>query len=37
MDPFPTALGVAELIRTRKASPLEVLDECLARVDRANP
>lgn len=35
-----TALGVAEaaaLIRTRRVSPVELLDACLARIDRVEP
>jgi amidase len=37
MDEFPTALGLAELIRTKQASPVEVMDDCLARIDKFNP
>ena len=37
MDAFPTTLGLAQLIRSKEASPVEVLEECLARVDRLNP
>src|SRR6516162_5790599 len=37
MDDFPTALGLAELIRTRQVSPVEVMDDCLARMDKFNP
>ena len=37
MDEFPTALGLAELIRTRQVSPVEVMDDCLARMDKFNP
>jgi amidase len=37
MDAFPTALGLALLIRSKEVSPLEVLEEALERVDRLNP
>jgi len=37
VDPFPTALGLALLVRSKEASPVEVLEECLARVDLLNP
>lgn len=37
MDAFPTALDVAAQIRSGEVSPLEWLDECLTRIDRANP
>ncbi len=37
MEAFPTATDLAELIRTRQASPVEVLDDCLDRIDRLNP
>ncbi len=37
LDPFPTALDLARLVRTKQASPVELLDDCLARVDRLNP
>jgi len=37
MDPFVSALEVAALIRDGSASPLEVVDLYLARVDRLNP
>jgi amidase len=37
MDAFPTALGLALLIRSKEASPVEVLEETLERVDRLNP
>ena len=37
MDEFPTTLGTAELIKTKQASPVEVMDECLARIDKFNP
>jgi amidase len=37
MDEFASALDVAAAIRAREVSPLEVLDECLARVDARNP
>ena len=37
MDEYASALDVAAAIRTREASPLEVLDDCLARVDARNP
>ncbi|HVM66785.1 MAG TPA: amidase, partial [Acidimicrobiales bacterium] len=37
MDAFPTALGLALLIRSKEASPLEVLEETLDRVERLNP
>src|SRR5579872_3376072 len=31
------AVGQAELVRTRQASPLELLDACVARLERVNP
>ena len=31
------AMGQAELVRTRRASALELLDACIARVERVNP
>ena len=37
MEPFPTALDTATLIRTKQVSPVEVLEETLARVDKYNP
>jgi amidase len=37
MDAFPTALGLALLIRSKEASPVEVLEETLERIDRVNP
>ncbi|HZN16151.1 MAG TPA: amidase [Acidimicrobiales bacterium] len=37
MDAFPTALGLAELIRTKQVSPVEVLDETITRIDALNP
>jgi len=37
MDHATSALDLAAAIRARKVSPLEALDHCLARVDRANP
>lgn len=37
MDAFPSALDVAAQIRSGEVSPLEWLDECLARIDRRNP
>lgn len=37
MDAFPTALDVAAQIRSGEVSPLEWLEECLARIDRRNP
>jgi amidase len=37
MDDFPTALDVAKHIRTKQVSPVEVLDECLSRIDKFNP
>jgi len=36
-DDFPTALDTAAAIRRKEASPLEVLDATLARVDERNP
>ncbi len=37
MDDHASALDVAAAIRAKEVSPLEVLDDCLARVDRRNP
>lgn len=37
MEPFASALETASAIRRREVSPLEVLEACLARVDRLNP
>jgi amidase len=37
MDAFPTALELAELIRTKQISPVEVIDETIARIDKLNP
>lgn len=37
MDEFPTALGLAELIRTKQVSPVEVMEDCLAHIDKFNP
>jgi amidase len=37
MHDFPTALELAEAIRTKQVSPTEVLDETLARIDARNP
>jgi amidase len=37
MDAFPSALGLALLIRSREVSPVEVLEDTLARVDQRNP
>lgn len=37
MDEHATALEVATAIRKKEVSPVEVLDECLARVDARNP
>jgi amidase len=37
MDEFPTALGLAELIRTKQVSPVEVIEDCLAHIDKFNP
>ncbi len=37
MEPFTSALETARLIREKKVSPVEVLDETLARIDKYNP
>ena len=37
MDQFPTALELARLIRSKEISPVEVLDETIARIDTLNP
>lgn len=37
MDPFTPATEVAAAIRRREVSPVEVLDRCLAEVDRLDP
>jgi amidase len=37
MTEFPTALETAAAIRHREVSPLEVLDDTLARIDRLDP
>jgi amidase len=37
VDEQASALEVARAIRTKEVSPVEVLDECLARVDARNP
>lgn len=37
MDPFTPATEVAAAIRRREVSPVEVLDSCLAAVDRLDP
>jgi amidase len=37
VDPFPDAIGLARLIRSRELSPVEVMEETLRRVDEVNP
>jgi amidase len=37
MEPFTSALDVAAAIRAREVSPVEVLEDCLERIDRLNP
>ena len=37
MDAFASAVDVAAAIRSRSISPVEVLDACLAQVDKLNP
>jgi len=37
MDEYASAIDTAAAIRAREVSPLEVLDACLARIDRRNP
>lgn len=37
LDPFPTALGLAQQIRAGALSAAEALDACLERIDRLNP
>lgn len=37
MDPFQTACSAAAAVRAKEVSPLELLEACLARVDRLNP
>ncbi|HLG92706.1 MAG TPA: amidase [Acidimicrobiales bacterium] len=37
MDPFASACEVARAVRARQASPLEVLDACLERIEAHNP
>lgn len=37
MEPFTSALELADLIRTKKISPVEVIDDTLARIDKHNP
>ncbi len=37
MDTFPTALELAALIRSGVLTPLEALEECVARIERLNP
>ena len=37
MDSFASAVEVAAAVRARAISPVEVLDSCLAQVDKLNP
>ena len=37
MDAFDSATELAAAIRRRQVSPVELLDPCLATVDRLNP
>ena len=37
MEPFPTALDLADAIRNKEISPVEVIDETIARIDKYNP
>jgi amidase len=37
MEQFPTALDLAAAIREKKISPVEVVDETIARLDKYNP
>lgn len=36
MDDFPTALGLAEAVRTREVSPTELVEDTLRRIDERN-
>jgi amidase len=37
MESFPTALELARLVREKQISPVEVIDETIARIDKYNP
>jgi amidase len=37
MDPFASATELAAAVRRRELSPVELLESCLARIDRLNP
>jgi amidase len=37
MDPFASALSAARAVREKKVSPVELVEECLRRIDRVNP
>jgi amidase len=37
MEPFATALELAQSIRNKEISPVEVMDETIARIDKYNP